>query len=76
MTWVPHWSVMDYKGGVAMKNILVIQGGGRPKGNTAQLIDSFVKGAMDAGNTVEVVSLMKNEVNILEEQRGSGYGYF
>ncbi len=45
-----------------MKNILVIQGGGRPKGNTAQLIDSFVKGAVDAGNTVEVVSLMKNEV--------------
>ncbi len=45
-----------------MKNILVIQGGGRPKVNTAQLIDSFVKGAMDAGNTVEVVSLMKNEV--------------
>ncbi len=45
-----------------MKNILVIQGGGRPKGNTAQLIDSFVKGATDAGNTVEVVSLMKNEV--------------
>ena len=45
-----------------MKNILVIQGGGRPKGNTAQLIDSFVKGAVDAGNTVEVISLMKNEV--------------
>lgn len=45
-----------------MKNILVIQGGGRPRGNTAQLIDSFVKGATDAGNAVEVVSLMKDEV--------------
>ena len=45
-----------------MKNILVIQGGGRPKGNTAQLIDSFVKGAVDAGNTAEVILLMKNEV--------------
>ncbi len=45
-----------------MKNILVIQGGGRPKGNTTQLIDSFVKGVADAGNTVEVISLMKNEV--------------
>lgn len=45
-----------------MKNILVFQGGGRPKGNTTQLIDSFVKGATDAGNAVEVVSLMKNEV--------------
>ena len=38
-----------------MKNILVIQGGGRPKGSTAQLIDSFVKVAADAGNTVEIV---------------------
>lgn len=45
-----------------MKNILVIQGGGRPNGNTAQLINSFVKGAMDAGHTVEVISLIKNEV--------------
>ena len=45
-----------------MKNILVIQGGGRPKGNTSQLIDSFAKGAVDAGHTVEVVSLMMNEV--------------
>ena len=45
-----------------MKNILVIQGGGRPKGNTAQLVDSFIKGAADAGHAVEVVSLMQNEV--------------
>ena len=45
-----------------MKNILVIQGGGRPKGNTAQLVMSFVKGAEEAGHHVEVVSLLKNEV--------------
>lgn len=45
-----------------MKNILVIQGGGRPKGNTAQLIDSFVKGAADAGHSVQLYSLIKNEV--------------
>lgn len=45
-----------------MKKILVIQGGGRPKGNTAQLIGSFAKGAEDAGNTVEIISLLKNEV--------------
>lgn len=45
-----------------MKKILVIQGGGRPKGNTAQLIESFAKGAEDAGNMVEVVSLLKNEI--------------
>ena len=45
-----------------MKNILVIQGGGRPKGNTAQLVESFVKGAKEAGHNVETVSLLKNEV--------------
>lgn len=45
-----------------MKDILVIQGGGRPGGNTAQLIDSFTKGAEEAGHRVEVISLMKNEV--------------
>ncbi|MCD7764497.1 MAG: flavodoxin family protein [Lachnospiraceae bacterium] len=45
-----------------MKNILVIQGGGRPNGNTAQLINSFVKGAIDAGHTTQVISLIKNEV--------------
>ena len=45
-----------------MKDILVIQGGGRPKGNTAQLIDSFVEGVKDTGHSVEVISLIKNEV--------------
>ena len=44
------------------KNILVIQGGGRPNGNTAQLIGSFASGAKEAGHTVEVISLLKNEV--------------
>lgn len=46
-----------------MKNILIIQGGGRPKGNTAQLVASFEKGATDAGHRVETISLLKNEVN-------------
>lgn len=45
-----------------MKRILVIQGGGRPKGNTAQLVSHFVLGAEEAGHHVEVVSLLKNEV--------------
>ena len=45
-----------------MKDILVIQGGGRPKGNTAQLVEYFIKGAEDAGHKVELISLMKNEV--------------
>jgi len=45
-----------------MKNILVIQGGGRPNGNTAQLVSSFVKGAETAGHQVEILSLSKTEV--------------
>lgn len=45
-----------------MKRILVIQGGGRPNGNTAQLIVAFVEGAKSAGHQTEVISLLKNEV--------------
>ena len=45
-----------------MKQTLVIQGGGRPKGNTAQLVASFAKGAEDAGHSVEIISLNKIEV--------------
>ena len=44
------------------KKILIIQGGGRSNGNTAQLIDSFTKGAEEAGHTVDLISLIKNEV--------------
>ncbi len=45
-----------------MKNILIIQGGGRPRGNTAQLVEHFVQGATAAGHQVEIVSLLKHEV--------------
>ena len=45
-----------------MKNIVVVMGGGRPKGNTAQLVDAFVKGVEEAGHLVEKVSLLKTEV--------------
>ena len=45
-----------------MKKILVVMGGGRPKGNTAQLVDAFVKGVEEAGHLVEKVSLLKTEV--------------
>ena len=45
-----------------MKKILIIQGGGRPNGNTDQLVKAFVKGAVDAGHEVEIISLIKNEV--------------
>ncbi len=46
-----------------MKKILVIQGGGRPKGNTAQLVGSFAKGAEEAGHHVEIIPLAKYTVN-------------
>ena len=46
-----------------MKNILVIQGGGRPGGNTARLVESFAQGAKEAGHTIEIISLLKHEVN-------------
>lgn len=45
-----------------MKEILVVQGGGRANGNTAQLVSSFSKGAEEVGHSVEVISLLKNEV--------------
>ena len=41
-----------------MKKILIIQGGGRPKGNTAQLVQSFMNGAADAGYETELISLL------------------
>lgn len=46
-----------------MKNILVVKGGGRPKGNTAQLIRCFVEGAESSGHNVEVIDLSKQKVN-------------
>ena len=45
-----------------MKNILVIQGGGRINGNTSQLVDAFIRGAKETGNFVENISLNKTEV--------------
>lgn len=45
-----------------MKKILIIQGGGRANGNTAQLVNSFAKGAKNAGHEVEILSLLKHEV--------------
>ena len=45
-----------------MKRILVVLGGGRPKGNTRQLADAFIQGAVDAGHEVELISLNRVEV--------------
>lgn len=46
-----------------MKNILIIQGGGRPGGNTAQLVREFMRGAKDAGHNVELIFLNNVQVN-------------
>jgi len=45
-----------------MKNILITVGGGRANGNTAQLVNAFIKGAEEAGHKVEKISLLKTEV--------------
>lgn len=46
-----------------MKKILIVQGGGRPGGNTAQLVDAFARGATDAGHQVDRISLSRVQVN-------------
>lgn len=46
-----------------MKKILVVLGGGRPNGNTAQLAAEFIKGAAQAGHRTELLSLNKIQVN-------------
>lgn len=46
-----------------LKKILIILGGGRTKGNTAQLVEAFMNGAIEAGHEVELVSLNKLNVN-------------
>lgn len=46
-----------------MKKILIILGGGRKKGNTAQLVDAFMKGAMEAGHATELIPLNQLQVN-------------
>ncbi|MDD3404629.1 MAG: flavodoxin family protein [Hespellia sp.] len=45
-----------------MKKILVVVGGGRPNGNTNQLVDAFIRGATKAGHQTEKISLNKMEV--------------
>ncbi len=46
-----------------MKKILVVLGGGRSNGNTAQLVDAFMRGAIEAGHQTELVSLNSLKVN-------------
>ena len=44
------------------KKIVVLLASGKRKGNTAQLVDSFARGATEAGHEVEVISLVEHEV--------------
>ena len=46
-----------------MKKILVVVGGGRPNGNTNQLVEAFIRGAIEVGHEVEKISLNKIKVN-------------
>lgn len=46
-----------------MKNILIVAGGGRPNGNTAQLINAFINGAAQAGHYAKRVNLAQTQVN-------------
>ena len=48
-----------------MKKILIVRGGGRPNGNTAQLAAAFAGGAREAGHAVEEVSLSQVQVQRL-----------
>lgn len=57
-----------------MKDILIIQGGGRPGGNIAQMVDSFVRGTKEAGHRTEVVSLIRNEVKGCQGCNACRYG--
>ncbi|HIY62130.1 MAG TPA: flavodoxin family protein [Candidatus Mediterraneibacter stercoripullorum] len=57
-------SLTAYRGGShPTSDILIVLGGGRPKGNTRQLADAFMRGAMEAGHNVELISLNKLTVN-------------
>lgn len=46
-----------------MKQILAVLGGGRARGNTAQLAESFLQGAAEAGHQTELLSLNQYRVN-------------
>lgn len=46
-----------------MRNILIVLDGGRPAGNTHQLVEAFSKGAQAAGHNTEIISLTKTKVN-------------
>ena len=46
-----------------MRNILVVVGSARKRGNTDRLADAFIEGAREAGHTVHKVFLGETQVN-------------
>lgn len=46
-----------------MNKILVVIGGGRPNGNTSQLADAFIKGAVEVGHEEDAALLMTSADN-------------
>lgn len=44
-------------------NILVLQGSPRLRGNTAQMVEAFARGASSAGHTVNVVNVFEKKIN-------------
>lgn len=53
------------------KKIVVLNGSPRPKGNTAALIDQFVKGAGEAGHQVSRFDLFKMDIHPVSAVTGA-----
>ena len=45
-----------------MKNVLIISGSPRKKGNSQRLCEEFKKGAEDKGNSVELIRLAEKKI--------------
>ena len=45
------------------KNVLNLMGSPRKKGNTSILCDEFARGAEEAGNQVEKVTVVEKDIN-------------
>lgn len=43
-------------------DILVLQGSPRPKGNTAQMVEAFRRGARSAGHSVEIINVFEKRI--------------
>lgn len=53
-----------------MKKVLVISTSLRPRSNSEALADEFVRGAQEAGNEVEKVTLRGKDIRFLQRLSG------